>query len=168
MIADTQPARLGDKAAFDLANFASSATVLVDGRSQSLSLSDGYRRIRIDIRKGSLFNEAISLKFIIDDDDRLSTQLLGLTRFRAYRRTYAFGNWLDRPDHVARRLILQLRSFDAVQSGASERAIAQALFPDRYKNEGWRDGSESLRSYVRRLIVTSRRLARRDYQRLLT
>ena len=102
--------------------------------------------------------------FQINYDYRLPDQLRSLAEFRAFRH---LGYFKRRVDPHAQQWINQLRAYDAVQQGASEREIARTLFPRRLDDEGWREGSESVRSTVRRLIVNSRRMVCGGYHKLL-
>lgn len=140
------------------------ATVLRERDREQLSISDGLRRIGVVLENATFLGGPISLVFRINDDDRLPDQLRSLAEFRAFRR---LGYFKRRVDPHAQQWINQLRAYDAVQQGASEREIARTLFPRRLDDEGWREGSESVRSTVRRLIVNSRRMVCGGYHKLL-
>lgn len=140
------------------------ATVLREPQHEQLSISDGFRRIGIVLENATFLNGPISLVFQINDGDRLPYQLRSVAEFRAFRR---LGRFQRRVDPHAQQWINQLRAHDAVQQGASEREIARTLFPRRLDDEGWREGSESVRSTVRRLIATSRRMVLDGYHKLL-
>lgn len=65
-----------------------------------------------------------------------------------------------------RRLVVILRALDGRLSGASYRAIAEALFgPDRVTSEPWK--TAPLRDTVIRLARTGFALMRNDYRKLL-
>ena len=60
-----------------------------------------------------------------------------------------------------------LRVHDAVRDGASQREIGAALFGDERVGHDWSDGSDSLRSRVRRLVREARDMAQGGYRQLM-
>lgn len=162
-----EPWRHDHDATFDVKRFERQAVILDDGERERLSLSDGQSRIRVDLLAGSFLGGPVALRFVIADDRRAPSQIKALTRFRALRQRGLFGRWLNRPEPHARRWIDQLRAYDGLNAGASERDIAFVLFPGRYNIDDWRDGGASLRSTVRRLTVSAKRMVGGDYRGLL-
>ena len=148
--------------AFDPRPHAQRASVLRDRNAEHLVLGDG---ISIVLEQGSFLSEPVNLIFPIRDDANASTQLQSLARFRAFRRSGQFKP--AHPGPHAQHWVNQLRAYDAVAQGASERDIAGVLFARRLASEGWRTGGESVRSAVRRLIAPSRRMVAGDYRKLL-
>lgn len=70
------------------------------------------------------------------------------------------------PPQRARRLVAILRALDGRLSGASYRAIAEALFgPDRVASEPWK--TAPMRDTLIRLARTGFALMRNDYRKLL-
>ncbi len=130
-------------------------------------MSDGFHRVRIDILDGTVLAGPVRLRFLVTDDERASVQILALQQFHALRRRGVFGRSLHPPEPHAAHWIRQLRAFDAVESGASERVVAMTLFAGRFSDEGWRTGEKGVRSAARRLIATARRMVAGDYLKLL-
>ena len=60
-----------------------------------------------------------------------------------------------------------LRVHDAISQGASQREIGAALFGDEQAVRDWNDGSDSLRSRVRRLVREAGAMARGGYRQLM-
>lgn len=152
--------------AFEVRRFASLALILVDQGVERLSLSDGLRRIRVDIVSGTVFAGPVALRFLITEDEHGASQLLALSQFRALRQTGNFAAALHRPDARAGRWVQQLRAFDAVEVGANTYEIAAALFPARTPARRWRE-DDSLRSTVRRLIAGAKAMVEGGYLKLL-
>ncbi|WP_157926316.1 DNA -binding domain-containing protein [Sphingomonas koreensis] len=140
-----------------------------EGREHAV-LSDGYRRIRIDIEAGSLIaGHPVLLRYRLTGAIGRSTEdrLLPVRRLAGLFRTGRFLPALFPVERRVERLIEILRVHDALSAGASQRDIAVALFgPDRISS-GWRTVSDSLRSRVRRLAREARRLAGGGYRALL-
>lgn len=166
MLATIARPAVGTARSFDLRAFRSLAVVLCELAGERLSLSDGMSRIGLRLIEGTLLDGPVSLTFLIDDD-RSSSQVQTLARFRALRERGRFGAWLHRPEARARRWILQLRAFDALGSGVGERDIARVLFGQERTQDEWNDRDGSLRSAVRRLISTARRNVAGGYRDLL-
>ena len=165
LVAAAEPSRADH--AFDVHRFARQAFILEDGECERLSLSDGQSRIRVDLLAGSFLDGPVALRFEIADDRRAPSQIMAFTRFRALRQRGLFGHWLNQPERHARRWIDQLRTYDALNASASERDIAETLFPARYDIDDWRYGGNSLRSTVRRLIISAKRMVGGGYRELL-
>ena len=153
--------------AFDLQRLAFSARILRDGTAERLSLSDGFHHLRVDVVEGTLLDGPVRLRFVIADDDRASAQILALQRFRAFCRGGVFGRTLNPPERHGTQWVRQLRAYDAVEPGASERTIAMELFARRFSDYDWRT-SDALRSAVRRLIGGARRMVGGSYLTLLS
>ena len=124
-------------------------------------------RVLIEIVDGTGLDGPTALLFHVDADRSLESQLFTLRNFDHL----IHGRRLRRPQPEARRQlqrrIMQLRVIDALAAGASTRAIAMRLFPDRYAVEDWRDRDNSLRSVIRRLSATGYRNVNGGYRSLL-
>jgi hypothetical protein len=70
-------------------------------------------------------------------------------------------------DPGARRQILLLRAWDALQTGADLRTIAVELLSNRAAEKRWRVNSPSLRSQAQRLVQGARTLAGGGFWNLL-
>ena len=151
---------------FDLARFAAIATVLRGPAGfEHLLLSDGASSLRLDIVSGSLLAGPVCLSY----------RLAGLAAVRgpldalgALIRLCHSG-CLARPQarDRNRRLVLLLRAWDALQSGASQREVAAALLSGEAAARRWRSEAPSLRSRAQRLARGARAMARGGYRVLL-
>ncbi|RSU24704.1 DUF2285 domain-containing protein [Sphingomonas koreensis] len=168
---DALPLGVDDADRFDLDRFTRWLTVVTDeeGREHAV-LSDGYRRIRIDIGTGSLLaGDPVILRYRIEEtlDRGTDARLLPLRRLAGLFRTGRFLPALFPREHRVERLIDVLRVHDALSAGASQRDIATGLFgPERIPAD-WRAASDSLRSRVRRLVRDARHMAAGGYRGLL-
>ncbi|MBJ7437814.1 MAG: DUF2285 domain-containing protein [Sphingopyxis sp.] len=133
-------------------------------------MSDGYRRIRIDVEEGSLLaGHPVLLQYRLAGTIGHSTEarLLPARRLAGLCRTGRFLPALFPDERRVERAIEVLRVHDALFAGASQRAIAAELFgPERISSD-WRTVSDSLRSRVRRLVHEARRMAGGGYRKLL-
>ncbi len=133
-------------------------------------LSDGYRRIRIDIEEGTLVGDLpIRLRYRHDEIIGCDTEmrLAPLRRLAGLFRTGRFLPALFPPERRIERLITVLRVADAIRAGASQREIAAGLFGEERIAADWRTVSDSLRSRVRRLAREARLMAAGGYRSLL-
>jgi hypothetical protein len=132
-------------------------------------LSDGWRRIRLDVERGSLAGGGpVLLHYAIAGTVGAESRLLPLRRFLHLCRYRAFSRALFPHDRRVVRWVRALRVHDALGAGASQREIAIGLFgEDRVKAE-WRGRSDSLRLHVRRLAGLARRLTGGDWRTLMT
>ncbi|AKC86327.1 DUF2285 domain-containing protein [Pseudoxanthomonas suwonensis] len=72
----------------------------------------------------------------------------------------------DRPGRTALLHLRTLQALDGVQSGASQRKVAEVLYGAEVVAERWYSDGQ-LRAHVRRLIARGRRLMQGGYRRLL-
>lgn len=138
-----------------------------DGREHAV-LSDGWRRIRIDVAEGSLdVDRPLILQYRLAGLATAERMLLPLRRLLGLCRTGRFAATLFPPDRRVARWVEALRVHDALQAGASQREIAAALFGDARVALEWRGASDSLRLRVQRLVRDARRMARGGFKSLL-
>jgi hypothetical protein len=137
------------------------------GREHAV-LSDGWHHIRLDIEEGRLAGqEAVLLHYRLRGLASAEARLLPLRRFLDLCRHRRFARSLFPRDARIDRGIEMLRAHDAIGEGASQREIGAALFGDERIRGDWSDGSDSLRSRVRRLVREARAMARGGYRQLM-
>lgn len=154
--------------AFDLGRF-SDISVLVRSPegAEHLLLSDGRRTLRLDVRAGSLATGPVELRYLLAGFASAEAPLLTLRRLLALQRTGCFARSLHRPETRARRWILMLRARDALDDGADQRDIAEALLSREAAGPRWRSRVSSLRSRAQRLVHGARVMAGGGYWELL-
>lgn len=133
-------------------------------------LSDGYRRIRIDIEQGSICcGRPVLLRYAMQGfvGQHTEARLLPLRRLVGLLRTGRFLPALFPAERRLERLIDVLRVADALSAGASQREIAAVLFGSERVASDWRTVSDSLRSRVRRLVREARRMTTGGYREML-
>lgn len=165
------PVDSGHADRFDHARFANWLAVVTDpdGREHAV-LSDGYRRIRIEVEEGSLAaGSPVLLRYRLEGIAGRDTEagLAPLRRLAGLLRTGRFLPALFPPERRVARSIAALRVGDALRDGASQRDIAAGLFGEERVPPDWRTVSDSLRSRVRRLAREARRMAAGGYKGLL-
>jgi hypothetical protein len=131
-------------------------------------LSDGWRRIRIDVAHGSLVGDGpVLLHYLLHGVSSAEPRLIALRRWLGLVRTGRFMASLFPTDPRIERALLVLRVHDALADGASQRDIARALFGEERLASDSARSSDSLRSRVRRLVREARRMAQGGYRSLL-
>lgn len=152
---------------FDLSQMPELATILSSPGIAHVLLSDGFRSLRLDIAGQHCVNSPLRLGFDLAGLRSLEPALLLLRRFRALALTGRFSSVLHPPVQRAMRLVLLLRTFDAMEAGASQFEIADELLSKNFYPERWRVHSPSLRSRAQRLVRTARNLGRGAFWQLL-
>lgn len=138
-----------------------------DGHEHAV-LSDGWRRIRIDVEAGSLAEGGlVLLEYRLTGIAGAQSAVFTLRRFLQFALHRRFAASLFPHDPRMERWLTLLRVSDALRAGASQREIGRALFGDARVDLDWNGRSESLRSRVRRLVGDARAMARGGYRFLL-
>jgi hypothetical protein len=165
---DAVPAATTADDSFDLGRFAAMVSVVqCVGRGEYTAISDGYRRIRIDVVAGSLLEGPVLLRHHLQGIDHVDQKLLSLRRLIALHRHGHFVSSLFPFSPQTKRIVMALRAYDALQAGASQRDIAIALFGKNAVDDDWIAGSDYLRLRVRRLVTLARRMAASEWPQLL-
>ncbi len=163
------PADPSDPDSIRIARIAPWLDIAIDeaGREHAV-LSDGWHHIRLDIEEGRLAGqEAVFLQYRVEGLASAEARLLPLRRFLDLCRHRRFARYLFPRDPWIDRGIAMLRVHDAIREGASQREIGAILFGDERAVQDWNDGSDSLRSRVRRLVREARTMAQGGYRKLM-
>ena len=160
-------ASAADADSFDLARWASIATLIVDGQTSHLLLNDGHHALRLDVDGEPLTAGPVRLHFALNGFASLSAPLSTLLRLRQMMKTGAIGKPSAISPFRRARDVLLLRAWDGHRTGASQREIGRALFGEERVDQEWDGHSDSLRSRVRRLVRDARAMARGGYRVLL-
>lgn len=163
---DAFPAAHDDADAFDLGSIGASAVVLRGADGEKLLLGDNERRIRLDVRAGTILAGPVRLHYLVDGFAGLGHKLMTLRRLAGLRRLGHLPATLFAPDRRAERWILLLRTFDALADGATHREVAEGLFGPGKVRDDWRSRSDYLRLRVQRLARTARSLVDGGYRTL--
>jgi hypothetical protein len=168
LVVEASPALSNDPEAFDLAGSEVFA-VVAKGSSdiEHVALSDGFRRIRIDVVSGTLLEGPVVMTHILTGLTGVSPKLLALRRLIALTRTRRFGASLFPVASQTARLVAALQVFDGLSAGASQRDIGVTLYGQQRVAAEWNGASDSMRSRVRRLVTLTYSLAAGGWQRLL-
>ena len=165
---ETLPVRRGDGDAFDIRHFESLATVLRrPGGHEHLLLSDGAHHLQIDVTAGSLLDGPVYFRYELSGFKHIEVKTLTLRRLMLLYRLGRFPRGLYPPERRARRWVMALRAYDAVQAGATHREIAAALFGESVVKEDWCGRSDYLRLRVQRLLRMADKLVNGGYRDLL-
>ena len=162
------PTPSSDVDAFDLRHFHGLATVLrcPDGH-EILLFSDGDHRLQLDVTTGSVLAGPVRFRYELSGFKHIDTKILTLRRFVMLCRFGRFPRGLFTPERRARRWIIALQAYDGVQSGASQREIAAALFGEKIVRDDWHGRSDYLRLRVQRAIRNGQSLVNGGYRSLL-
>ena len=137
------PAAASGADVFDLGKLSSFATLAV-GREETehLVLSDGYRRIRLDVSEGTLRAGPVHLRYCLQGFVDVDTQILTLRRLLALNRLGRFARNLHPREHLAPRWLYAMRVHDATAVGASQREIAAVIYGQKSAMLGRDNGSD--------------------------
>lgn len=139
-----------------------------DGREHAV-LSDGWRHIRLDVEVGSLLaSPAVILHYRIAGIASAALKVLPLRRFLALTRHQRFMATLFPPEPRIDRHIDMLRVHDALEAGASQREIAEALFGRERAGSSRNGATDALRSRVRRLVADAQAMAAGGFWSLMS
>ena len=165
---ETLPVRRGDGDAFDLHQFGRLATVLrcPDGH-EHLLLSDGVHHLQMEVTAGSLLDGPVRFCYELSGFKHIEAKTLTLRRLMLLHRLGRFPSGLYPPERRARRWVMALQVYDAVQAGATHREIAVALFGEKVVKEDWCGRSDYLRLRVQRLLRMADKLVNGGYRDLL-
>lgn len=158
---------VADDDAFMLDRFVHLVTSVRTQNGEALLLSDGLRSVRFDVRGAGLGHGPVRLRYELEGFAALDAPLLVLRKLRSLVATGRFSRSLHPLERRARRFILLLRTFDALQVGASQRELAAELLSAAAAAERWRVEAPSLRSQVQRLAREARSMSSGGYLRLL-
>lgn len=126
-------------------------TIVGPSGSEHLSISDGMKRIRIDVVSGSLLQGPVRLHYGLAGFDQADAQVLTLQRLLAFNRLGRFSRGFHPRETKVERWMMMLRAHDLDTQGASQRDIAGELFSPDAVGE-WRTRSDFLRLRVQRLL----------------
>lgn len=144
------------------------ATTTVVGLSgtEHLAISDGLRRIRLDVVDGTLLSGSVRLHYRLAGFSDAEPQLITLQRLLAFHRLGRFARGLHPRESKAERWVMMLRAHDLSVAGASQREIAAELFGSDASRE-WRTRSDYLRLRIQRLLRDADDLIHGGYLDLL-
>ena len=138
-----------------------------DGRAVRMLLCDGWRAVRLDGVGRSGAGAGPRLVFTVAGPPALSPSLLALRRLDALIRHGRFAGTLHPPVPRAARMLLLLRTADALAAGARQREIAGVLLRGDVRGPGWREEHPHLRLQAQRLVRDARRYLSGGYRALL-
>lgn len=141
-------------------------TVIGTSGAQHLAISDGLRRIRLDIIHGTLLEGPVRLHYLLAGFADSEPQLLTLQRLLTLHRLGRFARGLHPRETKVERWTMMLRAHDLNVAGASQREIATELFGSEASRE-WRTQSEYLRLRIQRLLRDANGLIHGGYLDLL-
>lgn len=136
---------------------------------EHVAISDGYRRIRLEVERGTIVaGHPVRLHYHLVGIASAEVKLLPLRRLIALSRTGQFPDVLFPCERKIDRAIEVLRVGDALRAGATQRDITSVLFGEHRARSNWREASDAFRSRVRRLVREARRLMAGGYRSLLS
>jgi len=163
------PAEPGDPDAFALDTLRTASTVARgQGGQEYLVLSDGWRRLRLDVIEGTLGEDGfVRFDYRLSGFQNLEPRLRTLHRLAGLRRD---GRFDARQFPVAAgmpRRLEALRVADGLRAGASYREIAEAVFGEARVRADWRTRSDYLLSRIRRRAGEARQMLAGGYRALM-
>lgn len=155
----------GGNDAIDPADFAEWLSIVrtQDGR-EHIVITDGFRRIRLDVTAGSLGGGPVCLRYRLEGIASLRSRVLPLRRLLAFCDHRRFLPSLYPADTKMTRLVEMLRVHDGLVAGASLGDLTKVLYGSQPADAC---RSDSLRSRVRRLVREGGLMAAGGYRRLM-
>lgn len=136
----------------DIRQLANLAAVAINEEDiEHWRIGTAARSLRLDVRAGTLLGGPTALQFELRGLARVRTQLGPLAELIDLG-TLGPGPPISVGDAWVARWILELRTADALASGANQQDIARGLFSHAVSDAGWRLDTDSARSRTRRLI----------------
>lgn len=163
------PAEPEDPDAFPLKSLKTASTVARgEGGQEYLVLSDGWRRLRLDVVEGTLGSgDFVRFDYRLSGFRDLEPRLQTLRRLAGLGRDGRFNvGQFPAPAGLPRRLEA-LRVADGLRAGASYREVAEALFGEARVRADWRTRSDYLLSKIRRRATEARHMLAGGYRALL-
>lgn len=115
--------------AFSLQRLTIATTTIVGTTgSEHLSISDGSRRIRLDIVSGTLLQGPVRLHYRLAGFDQAEARVSTLQQLLSFVRLCRFARGLHPRETKVDRWVMMLRAHDLVTLGASQRDIAGELY----------------------------------------
>lgn len=161
------PANGGDEGVFDLRRWRAMAMMLPSASGEHLLLQGAGSCLRLDVMSGTLRDGPVMLFLDLARAEPFEPALAALRRFRHLCRTGHFPAVTGSPTQQSRRMILALRTHDALGQGASIRDISIMLHGDERVRAEWPGSGDALKSQARRLIGLAREMASGGYRTLL-
>ncbi len=152
---------------FDVRRLRNIAHLRSSAAGEHLLLSDGLRSVRIDGPSGIFSGGPVGLEYSIAGLGSAGPPLLTLRRFLALCSTGRFSRMLHPLEPRARRWVLMLRAWDALQGGAGQREIAEVLLSRSAGEPRWRVREPSVRLQAQRLVRSARAMGAGGYRHLL-
>ena len=167
MACTAEPVPFDHPDAFEIGGLSLATTTVVGSSgTEHLAISDGLRRIRLDVVDGTLLEGPVRFHYRLAGFADAEPQLLTLQRLLALHRLGRFARGLHPRETKAERWTLMLRAHDLDAAGASQREIAAALFGPEASRE-WRTRSDYLRLRIQRLLREANGLIYGGYLELL-
>ena len=154
-----------DAFSIDRLTIANTTVVGASGK-EHLSISDGLKRIRLDVVSGTLLEGPVRLHYQLAGFEAADTQVLTLRQLLAVDRLGRFSRSLHPRETKVERWVMMLRAHDLSVIGASQREIAGVLLgPDAVAD--WRTRSDFLRLRIQRLLRDASAMTSGGYLDLL-
>ncbi len=164
---DANPTCLNDNNCFDLKRIYNFAVIAAGRSAEYIALSDGMRRIRMDVLSGTVQQGPVLLRYRLSGLCGLNPKLMALRRLIALHKTRQFPVSLFPVEHRIGRIVSALQVYDGLIAGASQRDIAVALYGYHQVRAEWRGVSDFMRSRLRRHIRLAHVLAGGGWRDLL-
>lgn len=120
-------------------------------------ITDGRWSIRLDLHHGTLLGGPVMLEHHLRGFASAEPKVHALRQLAALAAEGRIPAGLLPREHRAARWILELRTADAMLSGATHREMAQIFYRSATCQAGWRSENNSLRLRVQRLVRAAKR-----------
>ena len=141
----------------DIRAFAKFVTVEIDRNGdEHWLMSDGRWSVRLDLHEGTLLGGPVLLEHRLVGFGSAEPKLDALKQLSALAQRGAVPASLLPRERRAPRWVLELRTADAILTGATQQEIARSFYGAAIAEEGWRSENDSYRMRVRWLVRIAR------------
>lgn len=141
---------------FSLEKIQAVATVGLAGQECRLLLCEGAHAVRIDVDGHQILTSPVHLQFRICGFEMARQSVRTWERLKQLMRRESLPPLLWRGFQARQRQLLLLRTFDALEAGATQRQIAAELIRTEAAIARWRAINPSLRSQAQRMVKGAR------------
>lgn len=120
-------------------------------------LTDGHWIVRLDLYDGTLLGGPVHLRHYLQGFDSTEPRIRALRQLGALANRGQLPAALQPREARAARGVLELRTADAIVSGATQQEMARAFYGSVIASERWRLDSQSYRLRIQRLTRSAKR-----------
>ena len=153
--------------AFDITKLNLPVSTMREGAGEHFLVGTAQACLRLDIVEGSLLDGPVTLTYLVPGVDAALPKVNTARRLiRAYRHA-RIAPAIALSSVARRREVARIKTFDALQGGASLREVGEYIYGVKAVREHWSGPGEHMKSAVRRLVASAKLRAAGGYKMML-